>query len=718
MKHTWASQKAIHPFHTPRPSALAFLGLAFWLAGLLLPSSAAVNVLMWHNDWAHTGQNLQETTLTLTNVNTNTFGKLFSYPVDGFVYAQPLCLSGVEVPGHGTRSLVFVATEHDSVYAFDADDAQRDGGGSVWHVSFINPALGISSVPTGDVGISEPSELGITGTPVIDTATGTLYVVVHTKEVVNGVVTYPQRMHALDVATGNEKLGGPTLINVTSPGSGVNSDGNGLVLFDTVHEFQRPGLLLLDGYVYAGFASGGDVGPYHGWVLGFNAQTLHCDRVYNDTPDGSQGGIWMSGASPAADTDGNIYFMSGNGTFDASTPDLGDSFVKLTASSTNLVATDYFTPYNQETLDQEDGDLGSGGPMVLPDSAGSAVHPHLLIGCGKEGSIYLVDRDNMGKYNSFDNSQIVQFLPYFIKGTWSNPGYYNGWVYYQGAGGPLEAFTVTNGLLSTTPVSVNTNSVWGYPSGTPCISANGTSDAIVWLLETDTFYQQGSAILHAYNATNLTQEFYNSSQAGARDQSGIAQKFALPVIANGKVYVASGTDLTVYGSLEAPRITARPAGLAATPGTDITLSVNATGSLPLAYRWQFYGVPLPGATGPSLVLTNITVEQSGTYSVSISNLVGSTNSVAATVLVVVPPSLSIDTEQQMVLTGTPGVSYRIESLDVVGPVTTWQPLLQIDLPNEGDPPSDGAQAGFSDPSSEPPAGGQRFYRAAVIVPQP
>ena len=712
-------RKLIRSHGAPHSVLLALLRVALMVLVPTPPALAGVDVLMWHNDAAHTGQNLQETKLTLANVNSNSFGKWFGYPVDGFVYAQPVCLSGVPVPGHGTRNLVFVATEHDSVYAFDADDSRRDNGTWLWHDSFINAALGVTSVPTSDLGISEPSELGITGTPVIDPATGTLYVVVHTREIVNGVKTYPQRLHALDVSTGAEKFGGPTLIAVTTPGSGDNSNGEGQVVFDPAYDFQRPGLLLLNGYVYAAFASAGDLGPYHGWVLGFDARTLQCNRIYNDTPNGSQGGIWMSGASLAADQQGSLYFMIGNGTFDTFGPDLGDSFVRLAPAGTNLAVADYFTPDNQSGLNAEDGDLGAGGPMLLPDAVGSSDHPHLLIGSGKEGSIYLVDRDHMGKYNAFSNSQIVQFLPFAIKGTWSNPGYYNGWVYYQGAGGPLEAFAITNGLLSTTPASINPNTIWGYPSGTPCISANGTNDAIVWLLQTDTFYQQASGILHAYNATNLAQELYNSSQAGARDQSGIAQKFALPVIANGKVYVGSGTELAVYGNLEPPRITAQPASLAATPGSDVTLSVNAAGSPSVSYQWQFDGQAVTGATGPTLVLTNLTADQGGTYSVVTTNRAGSTNSIQAVLLVVDPPNLSIDAEQQMILTGTPGVSYQIEFLDLVSFGAAWQALFQIDLPQDtGDGSADSTQAGFSDPSIDPSGSGQRFYRAQVLLPQP
>jgi hypothetical protein len=676
-------------------------------------SQASVDVLMWHNDPSHTGQNLQETQLTLTNVNSGSFGQWFSYPVDGFVYAQPLYKANVSVPGKGVRNLLFVATEHDSIYAFDADDPQKDNGLPVWQVSIVDLTAGISSVPTIDMGISEPDELGITGTPVIDPDTGTLYVVVHTKEVSPGIINYPQRLHALDIATGAEKFGGPIQFSPQYPGSGNNTDGAGHVLFDDLHQLGRPGLLLINGVVYASFASGGDTGPYHGWVLGFDAQSLQLIQVFNDTPNGYQGGFWMSGASPAADLQGNIYLMSGNGDFDVSKSDFGDSFMKLTPSGTNLLLTDYFTPFNQAVLNSEDGDLGAGGPLILPDSVGSAQHPHLLVGCGKEGTIYLLDRDNMGHFNSTDDSQIVQTLPYVIHGTWGNPAYFNGLIYYQGQSDALKAFSISNGVMSTAPVLQNSQSVWTYPGGTPSISANGTNNAIVWLLQTDTFYQGAPAILHAYNATNL-EEIYNSNQAGTRDQPGLAQKFSVPVIADGKVFVGGGFQLSVFGLLQAPAIVRPPASVAVSPGSMVTLTVSAAGPPPLVYQWQLGADPITGATNASLVLTNVSLGQSGPYLVQVTNAYGKVLSSGANVLAAAPPELSIDTDRQMLLTGRAGVSYQVEYLDRAPDLQTWQPLLHINLPGElsSDEPE---QASFRD-SAAPK--NQRFYRALVLPPAP
>jgi hypothetical protein len=347
--------------------------------------------------------------------------------------------------------------------------------------------------------------------------------------------------------------------------------------------------------------------------------------------------------------------------------------------------------------------------MLLPDSVGSTAHPHLLVGCGKEGSIYLVDRDQMGHYNPTDNSQIVQFLPSVIHGSWGNPAYFNGWVYYQGSSDLLKAFSVTNGLLSTAPVSQNSQSSWGYPNGTPAISANGTNNAIVWLLQTDTFYMGSPGILHAYNATNLEQEVYNSEQAGTRDEPGLAQKFAVPVIANGKVFVQGGSTLTVYGNLQAPQIVNPPSSQVAQVGGSVTLWVGASGPSPMHYQWQFGTTPIQGATNASLVITNLNPIQAGAYSVLVSNAYGDTNTPGAQIIVAQQPNLAIDQNQQITLTGTGGLAYQIQVAAQVGD-QSWQPLSQLTLPGDSSS-SDLVQASIADPS---PPTTRRFYRAVVL----
>ncbi len=501
----------------------------------------AVDVLTYHNDNTRTGQNLAETLLTAADVNASDFGKLFTDAVDGPVYAQPLYKTAVPVPGQGTLNLVFVATEHDSVYAFNADSP----GAPVWHDSFTDPANGVTPVPDADLrSNSIAPEVGITGTPVIDPTTNTLFVVAFTKEVSAIATTYVQRLHALDLATGAEKPGGPTVIQASIPGTGQGGDGS-TVSFDAHQENQRPGLVLDNGVVYVAWASFDDRTPYHGWVIGYNAQTLQQVAVFNTTPDGGLGGIWQSGAAPAVDDSGNVYFSSGNGTFDANSViapnlDYGDSFVKLSSAGGGLSIFSYFTPFNQATLDARDEDLGSGGSLILPDQSGPL--PHLLVAAGKEGKIYLLNRDDLGGFSS-SVDRVVQELPGAITSSFDTPAYFNGQVYFAGVGDALKAFTLANGMLSPSPAS-QSGAVFGYPGATPSISADGTQNGIVWAIQAG-----GTAVLRAYLAADLSTELYDSGQAGTRDQLDTSVKFAVPTVVNGKVYVATQTGLSVFGLL-------------------------------------------------------------------------------------------------------------------------------------------------------------------------
>lgn len=508
-----------------------------WLVG---PEPLPADVLTYHNDVARTGQNLSETNLTPANVSMNNFGLLFFQPVDGQIYGQPLYVSNVTITNKGAHNAVFVVTEHDSVYALDADSDLGSNSSPLWRVSFINPAAGITTVPYQDVNSTDLTpEIGITSTPVIDATSKTIYIEAKTKEVSGSTVNYVHRLHALDLGSGVEKFGGPIIVHPVVNGTGAGNDGAGHVPFNPLRQLNRPGLLLENGVVYLAFASHGDNGPYHGWVVGYNASTLQPQGVFNTTPNGSEAGIWESGDGPAADTYGNIYTFTGNGTFDSTTnSDYGDSFLKLTPDGTNVILTDYFTPFNEAALADGDLDLGSGGLVVLPDAVGNSAHPFLLLGAGKQGVLYLLDRANLGHFNGSNNNQIVQMMT--LASCFSTPAYFNGMLYYIGNGGTPQAYAFTNGWLATNPFTVNTN-IFGYPGASPSISANGTSNAILWAIQ-----RSGNAILHAYNATNLADELYNSQQTPC-DQLGTAVKFSVPTVANGKVYVGTAAALSVFG---------------------------------------------------------------------------------------------------------------------------------------------------------------------------
>jgi len=517
-------------------------------------------VFTQHNDNARTGQNLNETVLTTANVNSTKFGKIFSYPVDGQVYAQPLYVPNVSIPNHGVHNVLYVATENDTLYAFDADGLAPN---ILWQVSFINLANGITTINciTTRIVCNVYPITGITSTPVIDPNSNTIYVLVRTQENNSSV----QRLHALDIATGFEKFGGPVVIAAVVSGTGTGTS-HGKILFDTLHDNQRTGLLLANGNVYLAWA-----GQAHGWIMAYNAQTLKQVAVVNTTPNGTLGGVWQAGNGPATDSQGNIYFATGDGTFDANTGgvDYGDTLLKMDA---NLNVLDYFTPMDQACrLLPNDLDLGSGGPLVLPPQAGSFADE--IIHAGKGGSpcdlfgstyavpIYLVNRDDMGKYNPAGD-QDIETVEGTVHGYWSSPAYWQGptaqYVYYSGttnetgSGDYLKQYSITNGLVSTAPVAQTSNL---FPVGsTPSISANGTSDGIVWTVERKDILSSSPgtkpAVLYAYDATNVATLLYDSAQAKQlRDQPGCANKFITPTIANGKVYVGTQNELDVYGVL-------------------------------------------------------------------------------------------------------------------------------------------------------------------------
>ncbi len=504
-------------------------------------SAGTTDVLTYHNDIGRTGQNLSETVLTTNNVNSATFGKLGVYSVDGRVDAEPLYASGVAVPSNGTHNLLIVATEHDSVYAFDADS-----GTVIWHTSMLT--AGESSSDDRGCGQVSP-EIGVTSTPVIDRTrgpNGTVYLVAMSK----GSGQYHQRLHALDLALGTELLGGPKDIQATYPGTGDNTNGTD-VIFDPAQYKERVGLLLMNGVVYTGWASHCDDRPYTGWIMAYSASTLAQTSVLNVTPNGNEGAIWMAGAGLAADNSGNIFFLDANGEFDSSlnasgfpsSGDYGNAFMKLSTSS-GLAVADYFEMDNQLQENSTDTDLGSGGTVVLPDLSDGAGHTlHLAVGAGKDSNLYVVNRDSMGKFTS-NNSGVYQQLSGALPGgVWAMPAYFNNRVYYGSVGSPILAFTITNAKLSNAATAHSSNS-FGYPGATPSISANGSSNGIVWATE-----NSSPAVLHAYNASNLN-ELYNSNQAsGGRDQFGAGNKYITPMIVNGKVFVGTTNGVAVFGLL-------------------------------------------------------------------------------------------------------------------------------------------------------------------------
>jgi chitodextrinase len=494
--------------------------------------------------------NASETVLSPANVNANTFGKLFSYPLDGVAYASPLYASNVAIPGQGTHEVVYVATAHDSVYAFDATGHSAT---PFWKDSFINPANGITTVPAADTGecCDIAPEIGISGTPVIDPATNTMYVVVKTKEVSGGTTNYVQRLHALDLSTGAEKFGGPVTITASVPGTGAGAV-NGQVPFSPLRENQHTALSLINGVVYFGFSSHGDFQPYHGWIFGYTASTLQQTIAVNLTPNQEGAGVWMSGSGIVSDSTGNLYFITGDGEFDVNTggKDYGDAYVRMTP---NGAIADYFTPSNTDQINSNNFDLGSGSALLLPDQPGA--HPHEMVGAGKDGTVYLVDRDNMGHFNATTNTNI-QTLPHIFPngtpepGNYCAPVFYNGIVYFGPLNDTIQGFSLTNGLLSTSP-TLRSSETYPDRGASVSVSANGlSSNGILWAVQRN---GTSPGDLRAYDLSasggGQLAEIYNSDQAGSRDTLGVAAKFVSPVVANGKVFVDGTNQLTVYGLL-------------------------------------------------------------------------------------------------------------------------------------------------------------------------
>jgi hypothetical protein len=542
-------------------------------------------VYTYRNDGTRTSINSHEFTLTPSNVNISSFGKLFSCTLDESVYAQPLWVSNVVIGG-GTHNIVIVATQNDTVYAFDADNGSGTTCTQYWKASLLTSAYGAGSgatpIPPTDTGETGdiPTEIGITSTPVIDPTTNYLYLVSNTKE--SG--QYYQRLHRLVLATGVETTGSPVALAASVSGTGQGSSGGSLP-YSALHQNQRPGLALVNGIIYMASGSHGDNEPWHGWILGYNASTLQLASAYCTTPNTFGGGIWMSGSAPVFDSSNNLFVISSNGTYNGTT-DFADSFLKLSTTS-GITLSDWFTPDDQANLGANNIDLGQGGAVTLMNTV-SGPNPHLLIGGGKEGIVYLVNRDGMGHYNPANNNGAVQ--------SWSLGGnmiaasgtFWNNTFYIGAASSPLQAYTfnTTTGLFTTSPASQSNVSV-AFPGLTPAISAAGTANAILWTVDSSSSGTNGAptgpAVLYAFDPNNLANELWDSTQAPSnRDQAGNAVKFVVPTVANGKVYVAGVKNLTVYGLLSlAPAADApsfSPAPGAYTTAQSVTLSDTTSGA--------------------------------------------------------------------------------------------------------------------------------------------
>lgn len=525
----------------PRPLPVTTAAIVFFVLCLgFSPAFGQNNVLTQHNDNTRSGLNANETLLTPANVNVNGFGRLFTQTVDGIIVGQPLYASQVLMNDGLVHNVVYVTTQNNTVYAFDADSTQGNNASPLWSVSLND---GGTPDPIADYGCTGTAytEIGIMGTPVIDPGVTTLYVVAKTVTGTGNNEVRNFSLHALDITTGNETLGGPAIITGTAPSS------NGSGTFNPVYEMQRPALLLQNDVLYVGFGGNGcDEYAYNGWLFAYNSQTLQQEAAFLVTPDGTRGSIWQGGGGPAADENGYVYVATANGTYDGPTGanDFGDSVLKMGWNGNAFGVLDFFTPYNQQQLAQQDLDLGSSGPLILPDQPG--LYPHELVAGGKQGTLYLVNRDNVGQFNS-NTDDVIQSIPKAVANELMGvPSYWNNSVYVGGDLDYIRQFSLVNGLLTQQPVSQTTVPFDALGPASTSITANGNSNGILWAI------RHASPALFAFDPTNLAHEFYDSTQAlKLRDKLIPVVRFVTPTISNGKVYVGGKAALAVYGLLPA-----------------------------------------------------------------------------------------------------------------------------------------------------------------------
>jgi hypothetical protein len=582
--------------------ALSFCGP---VASLMAQTPTPVTVPTWRYDLTHAGQNTNETALTPANVKVSSFGKLFSVNVDSTTYAQPLYVPGLTINGT-VHNVLFVATSNDSVYAFDADSNGGPNANPLWQVSMLSAShgagAGATAIPWQDTASPDVAPtIGITGTPTINPATNTLYLVSATKE--NG--TYFSRLHAINILTGAERSNSPVVISATVPGTG-NGSSNGQLSFSPLWQNQRSALDYYNGYLYFSFGSHGDNGPWHGWLFAYNATTLAQSAVICTSANGFGAGIWEAGAGLPIDTDvagGRLFVTTGNGSFSTYPPfnantELGEGVTNFSLANGGLTPTDAFTSFNGATLNDGDLDEGSGGLLMVPDQQGS--YPHELVQAGKEGRIVVLNRDHLGGFAGASapyNTNIPQDIPNQIKGLWSTPAYWNGNVYIWGNGDVPKLFQMNSGVLSTTPVSQSTIGS-SFPGASFSISSNGAQDGIAWATRTDQFNTHGAAVLYAWDANDLTNTIYESDTNSARDAAGPANKFSIPIVTNGKVYIAENTQVDVYGLFNDEPTTVAPT-IGPNGGT-FAVSQNVTLSSTTASATIYYTldgtVPTPAST--------------------------------------------------------------------------------------------------------------------------
>jgi len=682
-----------------RCAVLALVAATFLLVGLFPGSAwAQVSVTTERNDLSRTGANLNETTLNTSNVNVNQFGKLYSYAIDGSIYAQPLYVPNVLIPSQGTHNVVYVATMNDVIYALDAD-SNAVNGGVLWKVDLRNPAAGVTAIPitniVGSNGLNIVGTVGVESTPVIDLSSNTIYLVARTMEVSGSTTNYVARLHALDITTGSEKFGGPVVIQGSVPGTGQGSSGGTLTL-STFFQNQRSSLALVNGLVVFSFASHEDQYDWHGWVLSYNATTLQQTSIYCSTPNGQNGGMWMSGRAPAVDSSGNLYYATGNGDWDG-VSSFGDSIVKLSTAGGVLTQADYFTPDNYATLQADDLDLGSSGPLLIPGTS-------FLITAGKTSEFFLLQSTNLGHEASGNSTALQDF---------SRSGPIKGgpvfWNRTSGAGptlyiwpaepNALQALQFTNSKFNTTPLSVSTIlNPTGYTDGTLSLSANGSKagTGIVWASTgiADGTHGTVAGVFRAFDANNLTTELWDSQMNDARDDIGLWAKFSPATVANGKVYLASFSNLLNVFGLESFGLSATPQTQTVAAGSNTTFTVstsafnNFSGNISLSVTGLPAGVtasfsPPSVAAGSSSTLTisASTNTLNGDYTLDIVGTSGSlTNTIAVTVNVTGGASFALSTTPNSQTVSPGGNTPYVVNLTVVSGFTAAVNLTVSGLP--------------------------------------